>query len=134
MADLEPPVIEPFIEVTGAMDPLPHDAPAIDFLLQMVGAEYFASLATATNANAVYKHPPAQPTADNTNATSDPHWHPTTADEMKAFVRINIAMGVKDLPEYRDYWSKEPILHDAFVADVMSRLRKARAVFPLLVA
>ena len=64
----------------------------------------------------------------------DPHWHPTTADEMKAFVGINIAMGVKDLPEYRDYWSKEPILHDAFVAGVMSRLRKARAVFPLLVA
>ena len=48
--------------------------------------------------------------------TSDAHWHPTTADEMKAFVGINIAMGVKDLPEYRDYWLDEPILHDAFVA------------------
>ena len=79
-ADLEPPVIEPFTEVTGPTDPLPHDAPAIDFLLQMVGAKFFVSLATAMNANAIYKHPPTQPNSDNTNATSDPHWHTTTAD------------------------------------------------------
>ena len=47
---------------------------------------------------------------------------------MKAFVGINIAMGVKDLPEYRDYWSEEPILHDAFVAGVMSRRRYEKLV------
>ena len=52
------------------------------------------------NANAVHKHPPTQP-SDNLNATGDPRWHhmsdlrwhPTTADEMKAFVGINIATG-----------------------------------------
>ena len=125
---LEPIVINPFTEASGPTDPLPPDAPAIDFLYQMVGAEFFGELATATNANAVHKHPPVQPTADNLNATSDPHWHPTTADEMKAFVGINIAMGVKDLPEYRDYWSEEPILHDAYVANVMSRHRYEKLV------
>ena len=47
---------------------------------------------------------------------------------MRAFVGLNIAMGVKDLPEYRDYWSEEPVLHDAFVAGVMSRRRYEKLV------
>jgi len=29
----------------------------------------------------------------------DPHWQPTTDGEMTAFVGINIAMGMSDLPE-----------------------------------
>ena len=42
---------------------------------------------------------------------------------MMAFVGLNIAMGITDLPEYRDYWSEDPILHDTFVASVMARRR-----------
>ena len=37
------------------------------------------------------------------------------------FVRLNIAMGVTDLPEYRDYWSEDPILHDTPVSSSMAR-------------
>ena len=46
---------------------------------------------------------------------------------MKAFVGR-----VKDLPEYRDYWSEEPVLHDAFIASVMSwrRYEKLVQYFP----
>ena len=43
--------------------------------------------------------------------------------EMMAFVGLNIVMGITDLPEYRDYWSEDPILHDTFVASVMARRR-----------
>ena len=39
-------------------------------------------------------------------ATADPHWQPTADGEMKAFVGINIAMGISDLLEYKDYWSE----------------------------
>ena len=88
----------------------------------MFGVDFFDNLAAATNANAVAKRPPAQP-ANDPDATPDPGWHATTAGEMKAFVGLNIAMGITDMPEYRDYWSEEPILHDAFVAGVMPRRR-----------
>ena len=67
MADLEPPHIQLFTEASGPTDPLSPDALTIDFLPQMAGAKFFGQLATVTNANAVHKHPPAQPTADNLN-------------------------------------------------------------------
>ena len=118
----DPAGVRPFREATGPTDPLPHDARAVDFLHQMVGADFFAKLAAATNANAARKRPPAKPRDDPT-ATSDLHWHATTEDEMRAFIGINIAMGLKDLADYRDCWSDEPILHDTFVAGVMPRCR-----------
>ena len=68
------------------------------------------------------QQPPVAAEVDQ-NSPSDRHWHPTTATEMKAFVALNIVMGVKNLPEYADCWSTEPILHDAFVAAIMPRRR-----------
>ena len=55
--------------------------------------------------------------------TGDPLWHPTTADEVKAYIGINIAMGIKNLPGYKDYWSTEPLLHDAFISGILTRTR-----------
>ena len=57
------------------------------------------------------------------DAISDRHGHPTTAAEIKAFVALNIIMGVKNLPEYAVYRSTEPILYYAFVAAIMPRRR-----------
>ena len=88
--------------------------------MKMFGTNLFENLATATNANAAAKRPPLQPT-DDLEATSDPHWCATTALEMQAFVGLSIAMGIKDMPEYRDYWSEEPIIHDEYVSGIMSR-------------
>ena len=34
-----------------------------------------------------------------------------------------MAMGFKDLPEYKDYWATDPILHDPFISSVLSRQR-----------
>ena len=80
------------------------------------------NLAAATNANAAAKRPPLQPTVD-VYAASDPHWHPTSAAEVQAFVGINIAMGMADLSEYKDYWSEEPILHNPYISSLLSRRR-----------
>ena len=55
--------------------------------------------------------------------SGDPLWHPTTADEIKAYIGINIAMGIKNLPGYKDYWSTEPLLHDAFISGILTRTR-----------
>ena len=127
MEEIDPPTVHPFGEPSGPTDPLPHDARPIKFFEKMFDVDFFGKLATATNSNAAAKRPPLQPT-DDVNATSDPHWQATTASEMKSFVGLNIAMGIKDMPEYKDYWSEEPILHDAFISGLMSRRRYEKLV------
>ena len=112
---------------SGPTVPLPHDSRPIAFFNQMFGEAFFDRMAEATNANAATRRPPLEATVDVT-ASSDPHWNATTAAEMRAFVGLNIAMGFKDLPEYRDYWTEEPILHDDYVANIMSRRRYEKLV------
>jgi hypothetical protein len=36
------------------------------------------------------------------------------------FIGLNIFMGIKQLPSYRDYWSSAPDLHDAYVSQMMT--------------
>lgn len=43
----------------------------------------------------------------------------TDTNEIKLFLGINIHMGIKQLPGYRDYWSAEPDLHDYFISNLM---------------
>lgn len=45
---------------------------------------------------------------------------PVTKDELFIFIGINILMGVKKLPSYRDYWSANTQLHDSYVASLMT--------------
>ena len=66
----------------------------------MSGIDVFDNQSAAMNANSTAWRPPIQP-ANDPDATSDPRWQATTAGE-KAFVGLNIAMGLTDLPEYRD--------------------------------
>ena len=127
MEDVVPDAVHPFNEPSGPTVPLPPDACLIAFVNQMFGEAFFDRMAEATNANAAARRPPLEATVDIT-AMSDPHWNATTAAKMRAFVGLNIAMGFKDLPEYRDYWSEEPILHDDYVANIMSRRRYEKLV------
>lgn len=43
-----------------------------------------------------------------------------TKIEFKCFVAINLLMGLKKLPSYRDFWSSAPDLHDSFVSKLMT--------------
>ena len=47
----------------------------------------------------------------------------TTAEEIRAYFGFMILMGVNRLPEIRDYWSTDPALHYAPIADRISRDR-----------
>lgn len=47
----------------------------------------------------------------------------TTLDEIKCFIGLNILMGIKKLPIYKDYWSGREDLRDHFIASCMSRNR-----------
>ena len=122
--DVAPPDVQPFTGACGPTEILPPNTPAIDFLMQLLGDDFFSSVAHATNCNAVLKSPPAHPDPGSPYATSDPHWHVATADDIKAFVGINICMGLKEMSEYSDYWNTSPVLNDPFVSSsVMSKRR-----------
>lgn len=43
-----------------------------------------------------------------------------TKDELITFLGINILMGVKKLPSYRDYWSQDQKLHDQYISQLMT--------------
>ena len=53
------------------------------------------------------------------------HFQVTDAKEMKIFLAINILMGIKKLPSYKDYWSSDPALRDSYISLLMSRNRFA---------
>ena len=91
---------------------------------KMFDVNFFANRATSTNLNAAAKRPHLHPT-DNVNATLDSRWQSTTASETQVFVGMEIVMRIKDMPEYQDNWSEEPILHDEFI-------QEACGIFPLL--
>ncbi|XP_018306394.1 piggyBac transposable element-derived protein 4-like [Mycetomoellerius zeteki] len=46
-----------------------------------------------------------------------------TKDEILKFLGLNIFMGVKKLPSYRDFWSRNELLHDTYVSNVMTVIR-----------
>ncbi|XP_051158547.1 piggyBac transposable element-derived protein 2-like [Leptopilina boulardi] len=45
---------------------------------------------------------------------------PVTKKEFLTYLGINALMGIKKLPSYRDYWSSNPQLHDAYISPLMS--------------
>ena len=50
-------------------------------------------------------------------------WTPVSMEEMYAFVAIIFIMGLVELPNERDYWTTDEILHQKYIARVMSRDR-----------
>lgn len=43
----------------------------------------------------------------------------TEISEIKTFLGINLLMGIKRLPSYRDYWSTSPDINDAYISGLM---------------
>lgn len=44
---------------------------------------------------------------------------PTTPDEIEVFLAMNLVMGIKKMPCYKDYWSSAPDLHDPYISSFM---------------
>lgn len=60
---------------------------------------------------------------DNTILYADQNGVPISFsfDDIRAYIGLNIAMGIVGLPEISDYWSREPILRSPWFASVMPR-------------
>lgn len=54
-----------------------------------------------------------------TQNVNGPIRNPTNRNEMRVFLGLNIMMGIKRLPSYRDYWSAKPEIRDSFVSKYM---------------
>lgn len=48
------------------------------------------------------------------------HFSSTNCDEIKKFIAINMLMGIKQMPSYRDCWSSYPQLRDEYISNIMS--------------
>ena len=48
---------------------------------------------------------------------------PITVGELCAFLGVNLLMGIKKMPSYRDYWVNEESLNDSFICKQMSSRR-----------
>ena len=94
-----PPSLPPFSLPIGATCILPESASASDFFMQFFTEDLLQHIVDQTNLFA-QQNPPG---------TRYP-WYDTSLNEVKAFLGLIIAMGLKRLPSYRDYWSSNSIL------------------------
>lgn len=46
-----------------------------------------------------------------------------STQDIRSYIFVNMMFGIHKIPSYRQYWSKDPLLHVSCIADVMSRNR-----------
>ena len=78
---------------------LNNSSTALDAFLLLFSEDTFQLLADQTNLY-VSQVPPGQ----------SYKWYNTTANEMKLFIGMILAMGIHQLPQLEDYWSNHPLL------------------------
>ena len=108
------PTIQPFEEeLAGPVHHLPEDATPLDFFSLLWVPSFFQLLADQTNLYARQRQV----------QKPDIKWYPTTPEEMKAFLGINIIMGIDQKPALTHYWSTDPYLGNQGIQSVMPRER-----------
>lgn len=116
------PNLRSFTESHGSNHGL-QDGTPYDYFSLFFDEDFYVQLAHETNLYAALRQPPDTADPNEPYNTSYPSWRPTSAEEMKAFLGINILMGIIDLPEYADYFSSDPLLHVEQVSRVFTKNR-----------
>ena len=86
-------------------------ASCLDFFWLLFHPAMFVHMARHTNNYARWKQ---------TNGTPNDKWVETNEWEMRAFVGINILMGINQMPEYDMYWSSNTFLGNIGIQNVMT--------------
>jgi len=102
--------ISAFTSPTGPKLTLPSDPKPVDFFFQLIPEEFFEYVADETNR---FAHQKQQEKPDSV-------WELICSQEMKAFVSVNLVMGLHSLPSIQDFWSEDDRLLVSGVAKVMS--------------
>ena len=107
------PTIQPFEELAGPVHHLTEDATPLDFFSLLWVPSFFQLLADQTNLYARQRQV----------QKPDIKWYPTTPEEMKAFLGINIIIRIDQKPALTHYWSTDPYLGNRRIQSVMPRER-----------
>ncbi|KAL6465510.1 hypothetical protein MHYP_G00256430 [Metynnis hypsauchen] len=107
--------IEPFSADSGPQHSLGDDADTLDYFRLLFPDSLFEHMVEQTNNYALYRQ--------RRSGRSDPHWHPTDVREMKAYVGLNILMGINQLPDYGMYWASDIFIGNAGFKKTMTARR-----------
>ena len=104
-----------FVSATGINFQFPNDPQPVDFFLAFVGNDLLDKIVTETNLYA------------RQNLAGSPErlakFHPFTLAEIKAFIGVNIIMGIAKLPCISLYWSSDDFFGNVGIKKVMSKNR-----------
>ena len=112
-SDLHRIQIAPFTETPGPVHQLGPDTMPLHIFNLFWEPSFFERLATETNLYAEQRQ----------TSKPDVKWYPTTPEEMKAFVGVNMIMGIDQKPELCNYWSTDEFLGNVGIQRVFTRDR-----------
>ena len=119
--------ILPFFEATGPRHslssvPMPSE---LDFFMLLVTEEMWRGVVDETNRYAAQ--------CQAARRARDVAWCETTVAEMKAYIAINILIGINDVPQLDHYWSADDKVGCSFIQRIMakSRFKKLNQYFHL---
>ena len=104
-----------FVSATGINFQFPNDPQPVDFFLAFVGDDLFNKIVTETNLYA------RQTLAGSPERLAK--FQPVTLAEMKAFIAVNIIMGIARLPSLALYWSSDDFFGNAGIKKTMAKNR-----------
>ena len=92
---LKPVVLQPFTQEIGTNHALDDTAIELDYFCLLFTDDMLEMIVVQTN---LYAH-------QSIAIKPDPSWHDTTKEEMRAFIGLNMLMGIVVMPELHLYWS-----------------------------
>ncbi|KAK7106183.1 piggyBac transposable element-derived protein 4-like [Littorina saxatilis] len=98
----------------GVSHDLPVDATPFDYFSLLIPDKFWSDVAEQTNLYATQKQQ---------EKGVDKYWKETTPEEIKIFIFVQFMFGIHHLPETSMYWSSDPLLRVAAIADVISKNR-----------
>ena len=103
------PQHEEFCSFVGPTKPLGLDASPVDYFFQLFPMMLINNIVEQTNLYAEQK--------------GAVNFIPTCVSEIRAYLAILLLMGIVQLPNYRCYWSRRPVLNIPAISEIMSRNR-----------
>ena len=103
--------VQPFTETRGPVHHLANATPT--GLYRTALGSFFDLLADETSQYSQLKQV----------SRPNPKWYPMTPEEMKAFIGVNILMGIDPKPEIASYWSTDEFLRNVGIQRLFPRDR-----------